>query len=250
MSDPEDNSLNALAMKLPLFWVDNPRMWFQTAEAQFRIKKITCSSTKFDHVLARIPSELTLSLTTVVSRATATPPSADPYTELKDRLLEATLPGPYKMLDTLLDHPTLGDRTPSKMMDQMLNLLPPGCKPDILFNALFLRRLPANLRQVLATQKHETQHDLAKAADHLHDSGAPPAAGLSLVSSGASACALPADSSGRGRSPPRSSNSRSATPGRSCFYHARWAEKANKCEPPCNWSGNGAGGGRNNRRRN
>ncbi len=76
----------------------------------------------------------------------------------------------------------------------MLNLLPPGVKPDILFNALFLRRLPANLRQVLATQKHETQRDLAKAADHLYDSGAPPAAGVSVVSAGAAACALPTDS--------------------------------------------------------
>ncbi len=42
-SDPDD-SVNAVAMKLPLFWVDNPRMWFQTAEAQFRVKNITRSS--------------------------------------------------------------------------------------------------------------------------------------------------------------------------------------------------------------
>ena len=47
-----DEEINAVAMKLPLFWVDNPRMWFQTAEAQFRIKNITRSLTKFDHVLA------------------------------------------------------------------------------------------------------------------------------------------------------------------------------------------------------
>ena len=101
-------SVSAMAMKLPLFWVDNPRMWFQTAEAQFRVKNISWSSTKFDHVLARLPSELTISLVDVVARSTAATPSEDPYTELKERLLEATLPGPYKMLDSLLDHPALG----------------------------------------------------------------------------------------------------------------------------------------------
>jgi len=87
--------VHAVAMKLPLFWVDNPRMWFQTAEAQFRIKGISRSMTKFDHVLARIPSELTISLADVMAAALSTVnPCRDPYTELKDRLLEATLPGP------------------------------------------------------------------------------------------------------------------------------------------------------------
>ena len=61
-----------MGMKLPLFWVNNPRMWFQTAEAQFRIKGITHSMTKFDHVLARIPSELTISLADVMEAALLT----------------------------------------------------------------------------------------------------------------------------------------------------------------------------------
>ncbi len=241
-----------VAMKLPLFWVDNPRMWFQTAEAQFRIKNITHSLTKFDHVLARIPSELMISLADVLKAAMATVnPSKDPYQELKDRLLEATLPGPYKMLDSLLDHPALGDSRPSKMMDEMLNLLPPKVVPDLLFNALFLRRLPANLRQVLAVQKHETQHALAKAADELFDSGAPAAAaGISVAATDNEACALPVSHSTGGRSPPRSSHARSATPARMCFFHYRYADKAKKCEPPCSWSGNGVGSGRNSRPRN
>jgi len=42
-ADGGDAAVNAVAMKLPLFWVNNPRMWFQTAEAQFRIKNITRS---------------------------------------------------------------------------------------------------------------------------------------------------------------------------------------------------------------
>ena len=133
------------------------------------------------------------------------------------------------------------------MMDEMLNLLPPNVKPDVLFNALFLRRLPAGLRQVLATMKHESQRDLAKAADNLHDSGSAPAVGVSAVppAQSAEACSLPA--ANRGQSLPQAYRHRSSMPGRMCYYHARWAEKAIRCTPPCSWSGNGVGGGRNRR---
>ena len=76
-SDPDD-SVNAVAMKLPLFWVDNPLRWFQQAEAQFRIKNITRSSTKFEHVLARIPSEATVSIGDVIDKATAAVNPSEP----------------------------------------------------------------------------------------------------------------------------------------------------------------------------
>jgi len=246
-SDPDD-SVNAVAMKLPLFWVDNLLRWLQQAEAQFRIKAITRSSTKFDHVLARIPSEATVSIGDVIDKATAAVnPSETPYEDLKARLLKAYMPGPYKMLDTLLDHPALGDRAPSKMMDEMLAILPPGIKPCLLFNALFLRRLPATLRQVLATQKHEDPHALAEAADHLFDSGVhSTAAAAALLPHNSEVCAVPA--ARPSRSPTRGSGGRSATPGGLCWFHAKWADKANQCKPPCSWPGNSNGGGRNRRR--
>jgi hypothetical protein len=246
-SDPDD-SVNQVAMKLPLFWVDNPMRWFQQAEAQFRVKSITRSTTKFDHVLARLPSDATVSIGDVIDKATtAVNPSETPYEDLKARLLKAYMPGPYKMLDSLLDHPALGDRTPSKMMDEMLALLPAGEKPTMLFNALFLRRLPATLRQVLATQKHEDPHALAEAADHLYDSGVhSTAAAAALLPHTPEVCAVPAARSSR--SPTRGSGARSATPGAMCWFHAKWADKANQCKPPCSWPGNSNGGGRNRRR--
>ena len=226
-ADPDD-SVNQVAMKLPLFWVDNPMRWFQQAEAQFRVKNITRSTTKFDHVLARLPSDATVSIGDVIDRATTTVnPSETPYEDLKARLLKAYMPGPYKMLDTLLDHPALGDRTPSKMMDEMLALLPTGVQPNLLFNA----RLPTTLSQVLATQKHEDPRALAEATDHLYDSGIhpPSVAAAVLPPSTAEVCAVPAARSGR--SLPRGSGGRSATPGRMCFFHARFADKAGRETP-------------------
>jgi|LakMenEpi03Aug12_release.lakeMendotaPanAssembly.Ray.scaffolds.fasta_scaffold4999857_1 hypothetical protein len=38
-----------VAVKLPYFWVKDPKMWFAQAEAQFRRARITVEGTKYDH---------------------------------------------------------------------------------------------------------------------------------------------------------------------------------------------------------
>ena len=39
--------LNAVAVKLPEYWVNNTRVWFAQTEAQFAVWGITTSLTKF-----------------------------------------------------------------------------------------------------------------------------------------------------------------------------------------------------------
>nr|CAB3260874.1 uncharacterized protein LOC100176143 [Phallusia mammillata] len=41
------NEENAVSIKLPTFWAEQPRIWFQQTEAQFALKKITCDQTKY-----------------------------------------------------------------------------------------------------------------------------------------------------------------------------------------------------------
>ena len=43
---------NAVAIKLPTFWAQQPEVWFLQAEAQFHIRKITDDTTKYYHVVA------------------------------------------------------------------------------------------------------------------------------------------------------------------------------------------------------
>ena len=48
-----------VSMKLPTFWPDVVEVWFAQADAQFGIRNVTVSKTKFYHVVAVLPQGLT-----------------------------------------------------------------------------------------------------------------------------------------------------------------------------------------------
>ena len=48
---------NAVALKLPPFWISQPRVWFQQAEAQFALRNITAHDTKYFYVVAALDQE-------------------------------------------------------------------------------------------------------------------------------------------------------------------------------------------------
>ena len=45
----------SIALKLPVFWPEAAEVWFAQADAQFAIKNITVSKTKFYHAVASLP---------------------------------------------------------------------------------------------------------------------------------------------------------------------------------------------------
>ena len=46
--------IQAVAVKLPEFWTDDPEIWFLRAEAQFRSKSIIIDQTKFDYIITAL----------------------------------------------------------------------------------------------------------------------------------------------------------------------------------------------------
>jgi hypothetical protein len=54
-------AVNHIAVKLPDFWAKEPELWFMQAETTFRRAKITCSLTKYDYVLQRLPMDVLVS---------------------------------------------------------------------------------------------------------------------------------------------------------------------------------------------
>ena len=74
---------NNVAMKLPVFWPDSAEVWFAQADAQFAIKTITVSKTKFYHAVASLPQDVAAQILDLIHD----PPAGDPYQVLKDRLI-------------------------------------------------------------------------------------------------------------------------------------------------------------------
>ena len=263
MSDGDDNPpparTSAVALKLPDFWVDKPRLWFSRVEAQFRLHRppIVVSSTMFDHVVTKLPPHVLDSVEDAVEN-----PSADtPYEDIKKLLLSSFTPTKWQLVDELLNFPAIGDRRPLALYTAMAAKLPRGETPGLLFQGLFLARLPGDVRAHLVAGEYKNPREMAEHADRLWDGARaalvaaarapgdddddddyPAAAGVTKVSS-------------RPRSPSSQPRRRAPTPGPApgssssqrssqCWYHARFGSDAQKCEPPCSFQGNRRAGGR------
>ncbi len=165
----------------------------------------------------------------------------------------------WQMAYSLLDHPDLGDRRPSAMMAEMLSLRFETTAPDSLFLALFLRRLPASIRDHLAAANHTTATEMATHADILWD--ARKTTSVSAITDSLAAVSVrSASPNRRAKSPDRRARSpdrrdgrsgsrqppRQPTPGRTdgkkkpyiCFIHKKWGVDANSCRPGCQWAEN------------
>jgi hypothetical protein len=253
-----------VAVKLPDFWVKDPKMWFSQAEAQFRRARITAETTMYDYILMKLPEDVVMSVRALVSAIETDPVKQEQsYTLMKEALLGSYGKTKWQMAYALLDHPDLGDRRPSAMMAEMLALRFETSAPDSLFFALFLRRLPAAIRDHLAAANHDTATAMATHADVLWD--ARNSASVSAVSETLSAVSLRSASPHR-RSPDRRAKSpdrrarspdrrqdrgqkRHPTPGRQdgrqtgagskiCRNHRIFGAKAWNCRGNCEFSEN------------
>jgi len=247
-----------VAVKLPEFWVKDPAMWFSQAEAQFRRARVTREMTKYDHVLTKLPENVIMSVRALISQIEANNDlEGESYQMLKTALLASYGKSKWQMAYELLDHPDLGDRRPSTMMAEMLSLRYETTEPDTLFLALFLRRLPASIRDHLAAKDCKTATEMAQHADILWD--ARNSASVSSVSESLAAVSVRSASPRGSRSPDRRTRSpdrrrdnsrrpRPQTPGRKdshpntdgkiCFYHVQYGARAQRCRAPCAWTEN------------
>ena len=102
-------SLTMVSIKLPTF----------QAEAQFTIKCVTTSMTKFHHCIAALPQDVATRLIDLIRD-----PTADPYTTLRARLVQIYTLTNFQRYQALQSIPVLTDQRPSELMDKMLVLLP------------------------------------------------------------------------------------------------------------------------------
>ena len=152
--DPTDT--HAVGLKLPVFWADHPHVWLQQAEAQFAVRNVTGSqladNTKYHYVVAVLNQATALRVIDVLED----PPHHNKYDNLKRRLTDKFGLSRRQRADQLLDiglH-SLGDKRPSRLMDEMLALLG-SHKPCMLFESIFLRCMRENIRLQLASSSFD-----------------------------------------------------------------------------------------------
>lgn len=158
--------ITAISVKIPPYWTQDPMIWFAQVESQFATKGISHERTKYDHVVASLPQEVAMEVRDVI----VSPPTANPYSKLKEKLLDRTTVSEQKRLHTLLTSIELGDRKPTQLLREMQRLLgqTDGKIDQALFKELFLQRLPQSIRLILTSSDTEMLLETqAKLADKM-----------------------------------------------------------------------------------
>ena len=101
--------VNAVSLKLPIFYTSPPEVWFFQAEAQFAPGGITADETKYYYVIATHDQPTVTRLLDLISR----PPTDDKHGALKTRLTDTFGLSKQERASSLLHFRPLGDSKPS-----------------------------------------------------------------------------------------------------------------------------------------
>lgn len=113
------------AVNLSAFWKHQPATWFATAESKFRKANITRESTKYDCIVSHLDDDACSRVEDILLK----PPAADPYTTLKNALIERYPAGEDQRRRQLLSQEELGDRKPSQYLRYLRSIAPPDLSP-------------------------------------------------------------------------------------------------------------------------
>ena len=158
--------LNTVSVKVPAFWPDSAEAWFIQTEAQFALKGVTVSLTKFYYCVSAFNQETANQVLDLIKA----PPVEGPYEALKRRLLKLFALDDFQRYEAISSLPLSGDMKPSKLMSNMLALLPVGHKPCFFLRGAFLKRLPADVRAHLLRDDFSDPISLALKADEIYQS--------------------------------------------------------------------------------
>lgn len=222
-------------VKLPAFWPRDAAAWFELAESTFNRLNAHGSLLRYEYVLMALPEDVLEKVRSVMQVARTV---ADPYGLLRGRLVELFTPSVMQRLNGIIWQPELGGRRPSELMEAMLALLPPGEQPGLLFKAMFIHRLPNDMRDRVALDVQRAEpRELAALADQLYfvrNAGQPVASGVQeeLVA------AMAKTQVGTGRGKQGRKTKKADDDGRKlCWAHRNFGVDAYRCKDKatCEW---------------
>jgi hypothetical protein len=219
--------------KLPDFWPHATEIWFARAELRFEVGGVVSERQRFTFTVDALPYEALC----LVADLVESPPADQPYTVLKDRLLIVHQLMPVEKAVKLMAAPDLGDRCPSQLLADLLQLCPPGEQSMVFFRGLFLKRLPNELKVHLAGTETTDLKELAQRADQLWVSHRRPADVAALGEPAVEDAAAAIAAAGK---PATAAVAKKKKLVAYCFLHHKYGKAARKCEDPanCMWSEN------------
>ncbi|XP_063394583.1 uncharacterized protein LOC134679556 [Cydia fagiglandana] len=265
-----DSTVNAVGVKVPPFWPEEPALWFAQLEGQFSLANIVADSTKFYHVVSNLEHKYAAEVKDIITK----PPATEKYDKLKTELVYRLSVSKDKRVEELVSQAELGNRKPSQFLRHLRDLAGTDLSDDFL-RSIWAKRLPPHVQTVIATMSDATLDKVAALADRVNDivvhtphvAEASGSAVPVLVPSSVPSTmeerlnrriddlvrqvAALATGNSRGRATTRSrsrgrhssrSRSRAGSSGR-CWYHDRFGPRATKCRAPCSWTEGNASGG-------
>lgn len=127
-----------VSAKLPAFWSDKPALWFAQVEAQFILAGIVAESTKYNYIIGQLDQRTAIEVEDLIINS----PVEDPYTKLKNALIQRLSVSQEKRVRQLLSDEELGDRKPSQFLRHLRSLAGTAFSDDDIVRQLWLRRLP------------------------------------------------------------------------------------------------------------
>ena len=209
------------SVRLPEFFRDDPAAWFGSLESVLYIKQVTDPVAKFHFAIQRLDAETTTCVRTLLRD----PPTPSSYAQLRKKLCAFYERSPEDRLDQLLSTSTSGNVKPSRFAEELLRL-GDNLTMDDVYKCIFLRSLPKNIANAVASVKSKTFADVADAADVVY-------ANLDAASRRHDPPSFPVNAVVQ-RSVNRANDSTAPRPGpKLCWYHRRWGDAAKSCQPPC-----------------
>jgi hypothetical protein len=162
----EQHTVSHVAFKIHNFWPHDPDTWFRQLESKFRVCNISSSQTKFDLLLGALPTKVCTNITDSLRDINES--AADAYEQLKALLVSRYTKARWTRAFKLLKYPEIGDMKPTDLMWQMKTLLPTDDRPGTTFIAMFLLRLPSQMREYLIAKDFKDCTLMAEYADLLY----------------------------------------------------------------------------------
>lgn len=266
-SPSSGQELCRVGVRIPPFWPEDPEFWFAQIEGQFTLSGITSDITKFNYVISNLEHQYSREVRDLI----IAPPENEKYAKLRAEIIKRFTASQEKRVKQLLMHEELGDRKPSQFLRHLQSLAGANVPEDFV-RTIWSSRLPTNIQTVLAAQPSKSLEVLGDLADRVSEiapmsphvaAACAPSPGSSLDTMAREIAELrkqldqmnikfnEGSRSRRRRRTPSCSRSNSRNRSNShfnkyptCWYHWKFANKAQKCIKPCDFkpSENIAGG--------